>query len=67
MKITVANVVEGKPPGAVDFTPTLATLWGWFLRQLPGKRYQKILVRAVAEDQAYYRIENRVATVWKRP
>jgi hypothetical protein len=31
---------------------------------LPGNRYRKILARAVATDQQYAQLENRLKTVW---
>jgi hypothetical protein len=65
VKVTVADVAALKPPGSVDFTPTLSALWGWSLSQLPGRRYQKLLTRAVAADHAYAEFSNRVSTVWK--
>jgi hypothetical protein len=68
-KLTVADLLKlaaGQPAGpSVDFTPTAQGLWGWFFDKLPGKRYRKILSRAVVADQAYAQIENRLRTVWK--
>jgi hypothetical protein len=70
LKITVADVAATaagipKPPGAVDLTPTLSALWGWFFSRLPGKRYRQLLTRAVVADHQYAVIENRLSTVWK--
>jgi hypothetical protein len=64
VKVTVADVVKGKPPGAVDFTPTLKTLWGWFLENLPGNRYRKLLTRAVVADNEYPVLMNRIKNLW---
>ncbi len=64
IKGTVADVIAPKPPGSVDFTPTLNWLWGWFLASLPGKRYQKLLTRAVAAESDYIGLDRRVKTVW---
>lgn len=67
-KITVTDVAKiaaGQPAGpGVDLTPTLQGLWGWIIPNLPGERYRKILMRAVATDQQYAQIENRLRTVW---
>jgi hypothetical protein len=67
-KMTVADVAKiaaGQPAGpGIDFTPTLQGLWGWIFPNLPGKRYRKILARAVATDQQYAQLENRLRTVW---
>ena len=67
-KITVADLakaVAGQPVGpGVDLTPTVQGLWGWIFPNLPGKRYRKILARAVATDAEYALLENRLKTVW---
>ncbi len=63
-KATVANVIAGKLPGAIDFTPSLQRLWGWIISSLPGKRYRKLLTRAIASEHEYHRIEKRINTVW---
>jgi len=65
VKVTIADAIAPKPPGSVDFTPALQGLWGWFLDTLPGKRYRKLLTRAIVEDNQYVVLENRVKTVWK--
>src|SRR5262249_30654753 len=69
-KLTVADVgkiAAGQPAGGgIDFTPTVMGLWGWIFENLPGRRYRKILARAVATDQEYAQIENRLKTVWNR-
>lgn len=68
-KVTVADVVKiaaGQPAGpGIDFTPTLQGLWGWIFPNLPGKRYRKLLTRAVATDRQYVQLENRLQTVWR--
>ena len=64
MKVSVANILAGTPPGAVDLKPPLEALWGWSFSSLPGRRYRKLLARAVAADHEYVRIENRLRTVW---
>jgi hypothetical protein len=53
-------------PGKVDLGPPLSALWGWGFALAPGQRYRKILTRAVAADQQYIQIENRLGTVWGR-
>lgn len=70
IKVDVADVVAlgaGLPniPGQVDFAPTLSALWGWFFENLPGRRYRKLLIRAMASDYAYVQIENRIKSVWE--
>lgn len=65
VKVTLADVTTLTPPGSVDFTPTLSRLWGWFLASLPGKRYQKLLTRAIVADSEYYDLYQRVQTVWR--
>ncbi len=64
LKVTVADVLIGKPPGSIDFTPALQGLWGWVLKSLPGKRYRKLLTRAVLADHEYVQIDKRIKTVW---
>lgn len=67
-KITVADVAKaagGQPIGpGVDLTPTVQGIWGWLFPNLPGKRYRKILARAIATDAQYALLKNRVKTVW---
>ncbi len=69
LKVDVADVVAlgaglPKPPGKVDFTPTLAALWGWYFENLPRRGYRKLLIRAITSDHDYVQIENRIKTVW---
>jgi hypothetical protein len=67
-KITVADVAKaaaGQPFGpGVDLTPAVQGIWGWLFPNLPGKRYRKILARAIAADAQYKLLENRLKTVW---
>lgn len=70
LKVDVADVVAlgagiPKIPGSVDFKPTLSALWGWCFANLPGRRYRKLLIRAIASDRAYSKIENRIKSVWR--
>ncbi len=66
LKAKIAEVGMGMPiPGEVNFTPAIKGLWGWFLNSLPGKRYRKLLTRAIIADHEYVKIENRIRTVWK--
>lgn len=65
LKVTVADALAVKPPGSIDVTPTLNALWGWSLASLPGRRYRKLLTRAVLEDHQYVELERRVETVWR--
>jgi hypothetical protein len=58
-------VIAEKIPGEVDVTPTIERLWGWFLQSLPGRRYQKILTRAIIADHEYRKLDARIAKVWK--
>ena len=64
LKVSISNVVGGKVPGGLDVTPTLSRLWGWFLGNIPGKRYRKYLTRAIIKDKEYIKIENRIKKVW---
>ena len=68
VKLTAADVVKtamGQPAGpSVDLTPTLEGLWGWWFANLPGRRYRKLLARAVADDAEYAQLTNRLRTVW---
>lgn len=64
LKTSIADVVGGKIPGGVDLSPTLGRMWGWFLQNIPGKRYRKILTRAVITEKEYVKIENRIKKVW---
>lgn len=62
----VAGTVAGKAPNplSVDLTAPIARLIGWGLSSLPGKRYRKLLSRALVADLQYVQIENRIKTVW---
>jgi hypothetical protein len=61
VKISVARAAA---PGEIDATPMVRALWGWFLSLLPGKRYRKLLSRAIAADAEYVRLDKRVLKVW---
>ncbi len=65
MKTTIADVVAMKPPIGVDFTPSLNRLWGWFISSLPGKRYRKLLTRAIVADIEFVKLEKRIKEFWK--
>ncbi len=70
LKVTIADMAAAatgapKIPGSVDLNPSLAALWGWTLARLPGRRYRKLLTRAIAADHQHLRIENRLRTVWR--
>lgn len=65
LKATVADVIAHKPPGEIDFTPAVERLWGWILASLPGKRYRKLLTRAIVADTEYRRMENAIKTIWE--
>jgi hypothetical protein len=60
IKMQVAAAI----PGEVNLTPALKGMWGWFLDSLPGKRYRKLLTRAIVADGEYFKIGNRIKTVW---
>ena len=64
LKTSIADVVGGKIPGGVAVSPALGRMWGWFLQNIPGQRYRKILTRAVIADKEYVKIENRIKKVW---
>jgi hypothetical protein len=65
LKTTVADAISLKPPGGIDFTPTVERLWGWTLASLPGNRYRKLLTRAIVSDHEHVRIENSIKTIWE--
>jgi hypothetical protein len=69
VKATLADVVGavgGKPPMplSIDLTAPIQRLIGWGLASLPGRRYRKLLCRAMVEDMQYQKLENRIKTVW---
>lgn len=63
-KVSIADVLGVKIPLGVDLSPALSFLWGWFLQNIPGRRYRKILTRAVIKDSEYIKIENRIKKIW---
>jgi hypothetical protein len=63
-KVSIADVLGVKIPLGLDLSPTLSFLWGWFLQNIPGRRYRKILTRAVIKDSEYIKIENRIKKIW---
>jgi hypothetical protein len=65
LKVTVADAISSKPPGAIDLMPTVKGLWGWFLDNLPGKRYRKLLARAVVREREYIAMTNAVRSTWQ--
>lgn len=65
LKATIADAVAMKPPGGIDLSPTLPRFWGWFPSSLPGKRYRKLLTRAVVTDHEYPQLEERIKSVWR--
>lgn len=65
IKMTVADVAVGKPPGVgVDLTAPARAAWGWIIEQLPGRRHRKLLTRAIIADREYVELDRRVQTVW---
>jgi hypothetical protein len=66
LKASVIDVVAGKIPGGVDLTPGFERLWGWFLQNLPGRRYRKILTRATIADHEYKNLDARITKVWRQ-
>ena len=42
----------------------VGSAWGWFLERLPGKRYRKLLTRAIILDNEYQNLTRRAQTVW---
>jgi hypothetical protein len=68
IKMTVADVAAGKPPGiGVDLTAPAKAAWGWFVEQLPGRRHRKLLTRAIIAAREYVNLDRRVHTVWSGP
>lgn len=70
VKATIADVAAaavGVPTTSVaaDMAAPLKRLVGWALSSVPGKRYRKLLSRALVEDAQYKLINNRVKTVWE--
>lgn len=65
IKMTVADVAVGKPPGVgIDVLAPAKAAWGWIIEQLPGRRHRKLLTRAIIADREYVELERRVQTVW---
>jgi hypothetical protein len=62
--IEIKMKVAAAIPGEINLTPAIKGMWGWFLGSLPGKRYRKLLTRAIVADGEYVKIGNRIKTVW---
>ena len=69
MKAVVADVAVGKKEGAAIkvVTSVAETLWGFVVDRLPGRRYRKLLLRAVVADAEYAAIERALEAVWTGP
>lgn len=53
-----------EPEISVELTELARSAWGWFLERLPGKRYRKLLTRAIILDNEYQDLTRRAQTVW---
>ena len=53
-----------EPEISVELTELARSAWGWFLERLPGKRYRKLLTRAIILDNEYQNLTRRAQTVW---
>lgn len=53
-----------EPEISVELTDLARSAWGWFLERLPGKRYRKLLTRAIILDNEYLDLARRARTVW---
>jgi hypothetical protein len=51
----------------VDVSSEIALdrVWGWIQRQLPGKRYVKLLTRLALSGQEYEHIDRHLKTIWQ--
>jgi hypothetical protein len=58
--------LTGAPEPEISFglTELAKSTWGWFLERLPGKRYRKLLTRAIILDNEYRDLTRRANTVW---
>jgi hypothetical protein len=54
-----------EPEISLGITELAKSAWGWFLERLPGKRYRKLLTRAMILDNEYQDLTRRANTVWK--
>jgi hypothetical protein len=41
-------------------------IWGWINRQLPGRRYRKLLMRLIIAEHEYVAIEHHIRRLWAR-
>jgi uncharacterized protein (UPF0147 family) len=53
-----------EPEISIGLTEVAKSAWGWFLERLPGKRYRKLLTRAIILDNEYRDLTRRANTVW---
>jgi hypothetical protein len=55
------NAVTLVPEASVD----LKRLAGWFLQELPGRRYTKLLSKLVLADIEYRKLDRAIDTLWR--
>ena len=53
-----------EPEISIGLTELAKSAWGWFLERLPGRRYRKLLTRAIILDNEYLDLTRRANTVW---
>jgi hypothetical protein len=58
-------VPEAGAEVGVEKELNLAEGLGWFLRNIPGHRYRKLLMRMVMAQREYWHIENQLRTIWR--
>ncbi len=58
------KILELAPELSIEINQALEVPWGWFVERLPGKRYRKLLGRALIVDYEYRNLERRANTVW---
>jgi hypothetical protein len=65
-KTTVSGLVgTAEAELSVDLAELAASAWGWFVEQLPGRRYRKLLSRAIVLENEYVDLRRRAETVWR--
>jgi len=53
------------PEAQIEKELNLAETLGWFLRQLPGRRYRKLLMRMVIAQREYTRVDKHLNKLWR--
>jgi len=60
------SALTGAPEAeiSIGLSELARSAWGWFLERLPGRRYRKLLTRAIILDNEYRDLTRRANTVW---